>query len=144
MPLYRGGANRGNLRSADADIVQALADAQGILNGVSQEVTVAHRGVVSAQARTDLARPAVEQSDEALRIVRERYRNGTATPTDVIDAETTLTRSEQRYATAQIEYLSALARLAYALGDEPGKSCVPLTAATGREEGPAPPARLPE
>jgi outer membrane protein TolC len=144
VPLYRGGANRGNLRSADADIVQALADAQGILNGVSQEVTVAHRGVVSAQARTDLARPAVEQSDEALRIVRERYRNGTATPTDVIDAETSLTRSEQRYATARIEYLSALARLAYALGDEPGGSCVPLTAATDREEGPAPPARLPE
>jgi outer membrane protein len=127
VPLYRGGANRGNLRSADADITQALADAQGVLNDISLEVTVAHRGVVSAQARVELARPAVEQSAEALRIVRRRYRAGTATPTDVIDAETARTRAEQRYVSARIESLSALARLAYALGDDPGGLCVPLT-----------------
>jgi outer membrane protein TolC len=119
------------MTSARADISQALADAQGILNDVSLEVTVAHRGVVSAQQRVDLARPAVEQSAEALRIVRLRYRNGTATPTDVIDAETAATRAEQRYASARIEFLSALARLAYATGDDPGNLCLPLS-------GPAP------
>jgi outer membrane protein TolC len=139
VPLFHGGANRGNLRSADADISQALADAQGVLNDISLEVTVAHRGVLSAQARVELARPAVEQSAEALRIVRRRYRNGTATPTDVIDAETASTRAEQRYASARIEYLSALARLAYVMGDEPGGLCVPLTG-PGREK---PPAELP-
>jgi TolC family type I secretion outer membrane protein len=135
VPLYRGGANRGNLRSADADISQALADAQGLLNDVSQEVTVAYRGVVSAQERVGLSRPAVEQSAEALRIVRDRYRNGTATPTDVIEAEAAATRSEQRYAAARIEYVSALVRLAYALGFEPGELCLPLT---GPPDVPAP------
>jgi outer membrane protein len=127
VPLYHGGANRGNLTAAEADIRQAGADAQGILNDISLEVTVAYRGVVSAQERVELARPAVEQSAEALRIVRERYRNGTATPTDVIDAETASTRAEQRYASARIEYLSALARLAYVLGDDPDGLCLPLT-----------------
>jgi outer membrane protein TolC len=131
VPLYHGGANRGNLRSAEADISQALADAQGVLNDISLEVTVAHRGVVSAQARAQLARPAVEQSTEALRVIRGRYRNGTATPTDVIDAETARTRAEQRYASARIEYLSALARLAYVLGEGPGRLCVPLTGPGG-------------
>ncbi len=119
VPLYHGGANLGNLRAADADISQGLADAQGVLNDISLEVTVAHRGVYSAQARVELARPAVEQSTDALRIVRERYRNGTATPTDVIDAETASTRAEQRYASARIEYRSALARLAYVVGAGP-------------------------
>jgi outer membrane protein TolC len=138
VPLFHGGANLGNLRSAEADIKQAVADAQGILNDISLEVTVAHRGVVSAQARVELARPAVEQSREALRIVRRRYRDGTATPTDVIEAETARTRAEQRYASARIEYLSALARLAYVMGYDPGGLCVPLTG----PEGPAP-ARLP-
>jgi outer membrane protein len=127
MPLYHGGANRGNLASAEADIRQALADAQGILNDISLEVTVAHRGVVSAQARVDLASPAVEQSAEALRIVRQRYRAGTATPTDVIDAETAATRAEQRYTSARIDYLTALARLAYVLGDDPDGQFTPLT-----------------
>src|SRR5262249_40750035 len=92
VPLFKGGANRGNLASAEADISRALADAQGVLNDISLEVTVAHRGVVSAQARVELARPAVEQSREALRIVRRRYRAGTATPTAVVDAETPRTR----------------------------------------------------
>jgi outer membrane protein TolC len=127
MPLYHGGANLGNLASAQADISQAVADAQSVLNTISLEVTVAHRGVRSAQARVELARPAVEQSTEALRIVRRRYRNGTATPTDVIDAETASTRAEQRYASATIEYLSALTQLSYVLGDDPGGLYVPLT-----------------
>jgi outer membrane protein len=138
IPLYHGGANQGNLRAAEADISQGLADAQGVLNDISLEVTVAHRGVVSAQARVELARPAVEQSTDALRIVRERYRNGTATPTDVIDAETSLTRSEQRYVSSRIEYLLALARLAYVLGDEPGGLGLPLVAPESN-----PPAFLP-
>jgi outer membrane protein TolC len=60
----------------------------------------------------------VDQSVEALRIVRQRYRAGTATPTDVIDAETAATRAEQRYVSARIEYLSALARLSYVVGEE--------------------------
>jgi outer membrane protein TolC len=126
VPLYHGGGNVGRLREADADIHQALADAQGILNDVTLEVTVAHRGVVSAQTRVDLARPAVKQARETLRLVRQRYRQGTATPTDVVDAETARTRSEQRYATASIELLSALARLAYARGDQPGGIWAPL------------------
>jgi outer membrane protein TolC len=127
VPLYHGGANRGNLAAAEADIRQAAADAQGVLNDISLEVTVAHRGVVSAQARVELARPAVEQSAEALQVVRQRFRGGTATPTDVIDAETATTRAEQRYASARIEYLAALARLAYVMGDDPAGLCLPLT-----------------
>jgi outer membrane protein len=136
VPLYHGGANRGNLRAADADILQAAADAQSIVNDISLEVTLAHRGVRSAQARVALARPAVEQSRETLRLVRERYRNGTATPTDVVDAETARTRSEQRYASASIEYLSALARLAYVMGDNAG-GLGGLCELLGPLEGPA-------
>ena len=118
-PLYAGGRHRGELRAADAEIEAALADAQTILDAISLQVNLAYRGVVAAQERVGLARPAVEQSAEALRIVRQRYRAGTATPTDVIDAETAATRSEQRYVSARIEYLSALARLAYVMGDDP-------------------------
>jgi outer membrane protein len=144
VPLYRGGANRGNLAAAEADISQAVADAQGVLNDISLEVTVAHRGVVSAQVRVKLAQPAVKQSAEALRIVRQRYRAGTATPTDVIDAETARTRAEQRYVSARIEYLSALTRLAYVMGDDPEGLCLPLTGPGQEGEAPVePPVQLP-
>ena len=118
MPLYAGGRHRGELRSAEADIESALANTQTILDAISLQVNLAYRGVVANQEQVALARPAVEQSVEALRIVRQRYRAGTATPTDVIDAETAATRAEQRYVSARIEYLSALARLTYVMGDE--------------------------
>jgi outer membrane protein TolC len=152
VPLFHGGANRGNLAAAEADIRQAVADAQVVLNDISLEVTVAHRGVVSAQERVELARPAVEQSREALRIVRQRYRDGTATPTDVIEAEAARTRAEERYASARIDYLSALARLAYVMGDDPAGLCLQPTAppdpAPATEPAPrpapeTPPAELP-
>jgi outer membrane protein len=126
VPLYAGGRHRGELRSAEADIEAALANTQTILDAISLQVNLAYRGVVANQEQVELARPAVEQSAEALRIVRQRYRAGTATPTDVIDAETTATRAEQRYVSARIEYLSALARLTYVKGDESQNLSLPL------------------
>jgi outer membrane protein len=131
-PLYAGGRHRGELRSADADIEAALANTQTILDAISLQVNLAYRGAVANQEQVGLARPAVEQSIEALRIVRQRYRAGTATPTDVIDAETTATRSEQRYVSARVEYLSALARLSFVLGDE-SVSLSPLQSGPGED-----------
>jgi len=142
-PLYAGGRHRGELRSAEADIEAALADAQTILDAISLQVNLAYRAVMSAQARVELARPAVEQSAEALRIVRQRYRAGTATPTDVIDAETAATRAEQRYVSARIEYLSALARLAYVMGGDPESLLPAADTGQGRPVLREPPAELP-
>ena len=50
-PLYGGGRYRGGLRSAEADIESALADAQVILDGISLQVNLAYRGVVAARER---------------------------------------------------------------------------------------------
>jgi outer membrane protein TolC len=143
-PLYAGGRHRGELRSADAEIEAALGDAQTILDAISLQVNLAYRGTTTARERIDLARPAVEQSTEALRIVRQRYRGGTATPTDVIDAETAATRAEQRYVSARIEYLSALARLAYVIGAAP-KNLLPAADPAHQEAAVVapPPAELP-
>jgi len=134
MPLYAGGRHRGELRAADADIEAALANTKTILDAISLQVNLAYRGVVANQEQVELARPAVEQSIEALRIVWQRYRAGTATPTDVIDAETAATRAAQRYVSARVEYLSALARLTYVIGDESVSLSPPLN--SGGEGGP--------
>jgi outer membrane protein TolC len=115
-PLYAGGRHRGELRAAEADIEAAVADAQAILDAISLQVNLAYRGVVASRELISLARTAVVQAEENLRLVRVRYRNGTATPTDVVDGEAALTRSQQRYYSATYTYLAALARLDYALG----------------------------
>src|SRR5271157_2399428 len=122
MPLYSGGLHRGQLRSADADVEAAVADAQAILNLISLQVNLAYRGVVASRERIDLARTAVVQATESLRLLEVRYRNGDATPTDIVDSEAALTRSQQRYFSATYTYLAFLARVDYALGQQPGAS----------------------
>jgi outer membrane protein TolC len=115
-PLYAGGRHRGELRSAEADIEAAVADAQTILDAISLQVNLAYRGVVAARERIELSRTAVVQARENLRLVRVRYRNGNATPTDIVDSEAALTRSQQRFYSATYTYLAALARVVYAVG----------------------------
>jgi outer membrane protein TolC len=91
----------------------------------------------AARERIDLARPAVVQAAEDLRLVRVRYGNGNATPTDVVDAEAALTRSQQRLYSATYSYLAALARLAYAVGQHQD-AFAPKGEANKREELPPP------
>jgi outer membrane protein TolC len=118
--LFSGGRCVGDLRIADADIRQAVSTAETVLDGISLEVTLAFCGVTSARERIGLSRPAIDQARETLRLVRVKYRNGDATPTDVVDAESALTRSQQRYAVALFEFLSSLSRMEFALGSTAG------------------------
>jgi outer membrane protein len=115
-PLYDGGGHRGDLRSADAEIEAAVADAQSILDAISLQVNVAYRGVVAARERIDLARTAIAQAEESLRLLGVRYHNGNATPTDIVDSEAAVTRSQQRFYSAKYSYLAALARVEYTIG----------------------------
>jgi outer membrane protein len=115
-PLYDGGQRRGELRSADADVQAAFADAQTILDNISLQVNVAYRGVTASRECIALSRTAVSQAEENLRIVSVRYRNGNATPTDMVDGEAALTRAQQRYYQSTFNYLAALARIDYVTG----------------------------
>jgi outer membrane protein TolC len=137
MPLYAGGRHRGELHSAEAEIQAAIADAQTILDAVSLQVNLAYRGVVAARQRIDLARTAVAQAEENLRLVRVRYRNGNAIPSEIVDSEAALTRSQQRFFSAGYSYLVALARVDYVVGQRQGAS-IPKVKTTGPQELPPP------
>lgn len=136
-PLYAGGRHRGELRSAEAEIEAALADAQVILDAISLQVNLAYRGVAASRERIRLSRTAVAQSEENLRLVRVRYRNGNATPTDIVDSEAALTRSQQRFFSTTYSYLAALARLAYAVGQNQA-GCLGKAADAGAKPTSAP------
>jgi outer membrane protein TolC len=120
VPLFTGFKRRGELRAADAEIQQAVADARSLLDGVTLQVTTAYLAASTAHRRIARDRPAIVEATEYLRLVRNRYQNGQATPTDIVDAETALTRAQQRLTAAVYEYLAALVSLDYALGDPPG------------------------
>jgi len=147
MPLYTGGRLSGNLKVAEADVLAALADAQAILDGISLEVSLAYRRVLAAAEVLELSRTAVVHAEEDLRVVRVKYRNGDATPTDIVNVETNRTRAQQSLFSATYAQLAALARLNYALGLPQG--AFPKKTADSQEGQKAPeelpiPRKLPE
>ena len=146
-PIYAGGKHQGEMRSAVADVEAAMADARTILDSVSLQVNIAYHGVVASRERIDLARTAIVQAEENLRLVQVRYSNGNATPTEIVDGETALTRSQQRFYSAKYLYLTALARLDYSVGSHQSDS-IQQPADGNDEQEPSPqelpvPARLP-
>jgi outer membrane protein TolC len=132
MPLYTGGRRHGELRTADAEIHQAYASARSILDEVTLEVTLAYLAATTARQRIELDRPAIVEARENLRLVGNRYRNGQATPTDIVDAEVALTRAQQRLVSATYEYLGALVGLDYALDNPQGSLLGPPESSDGQ------------
>lgn len=117
--LYDGGRRRGELRAARSSMRASTATAQQICDTIAFEVNQSFRAVEDARERIALTKTALVQARENLRLLLNKYRAGAATPTDVIDGETTLTRAQQNALAALYDYQTALARLAYAMGLTP-------------------------
>jgi outer membrane protein TolC len=117
--LFQGGQRLGQLNMADASLRQAAAQAQLVCDTIAFEVNEAYRDIEAARQGIALARPAITQARENLRLVTRKYATGDATPTDIVDAENSLVRALQDYYTAQYAYLAALARMDYATGLAP-------------------------
>ena len=137
--LYTGGRRNGVVLAAESDVRAAVAESQQICDTIAFEVHTAFANIVDSRERIIQTRTAVEQARETLRLVQNRYNRGDAKPTDVVDAQTALTRAEQNANNARYAYLIALARMEFATG-------VPLSAllgATGKALPPPKPLERP-
>jgi outer membrane protein TolC len=117
--IFEGGKRVAELRIADSKIRAAMAQAESIADTIAFQVTEAYRNMITARLAIDRSRPAVAQAEENYRLVRARAKVGDATSAEITDAESTLTRAEQAYLNSIHDYLIALARLQYAMGDNP-------------------------
>jgi outer membrane protein TolC len=114
--LFEGGRRIAETRVAESRVREAMAQAESIVDNIAFQVNEAYRRMVTARLGIEDARPAVEQARENFRLVRSRALEGDATPTEITDAQASLTRAEQSYFNAVYNYLTALARLEYAMG----------------------------
>ena|GEM_PF-1405036 len=114
--LFEGGRKIAVTRVAESAVRQAMAQAESIADNIAFQVNEAYRNAVTAWIGIEDARPAVEQATENYRLVRARLREGAATPTEIADAQASLTRAQQNYQNARYSYLIAMARLEYAMG----------------------------
>jgi outer membrane protein len=117
--LFEGGRRIAATRVADSQMRQAMAQAESITDNIAFQVNEAYRNAVTAWVSIDDARPAVDQAAENYRLVRLRLREGAAIPSEIADAQASLTRAQQNYLNARYGYLIAMDRLSYAMGGTP-------------------------
>ncbi len=115
---FDGGRTRETAAALHRQSDAAAAQRRDETLAVELEVTTAWHLRDAARARLAVAASAVQQADENLRVVRDRYRNGEGTNTEVLDAEAlrTLTlgnRDSARYDAilSDLELAHAAARL---------------------------------
>ena len=114
--LFEGGRKIAATRVAESQARQAMAHAESIADQIAFQVNEAYRAAVTAWVGIADARPAVDQARENYRLVQLRLREGAATPTEIADAQASLTRAEQNLLNARYNYLVATDRLQYAMG----------------------------
>jgi outer membrane protein len=114
--LFEGGRRVGEVRVADSKTRAAMALANSIADTISFQINESYQLLIAARKGIDRAIPAVEQARENYRLVRVRAALGDATSADITDAQAALTRAEQDRMDSIYDYLSALAKLEYAMG----------------------------
>jgi len=109
--LFEGYQQIGRAQEAEAQQQRAeiALEQQALENDV--EITSARRDLRAAQERIDQARTAVAQAEESLRIRSDRYAEGMARTTDLLQAEATLAERRLAYLRALYQHNITVYRL---------------------------------
>jgi outer membrane protein len=115
--VWNWGQTKNQAEQAKAQLAQSRDARQLLEDQAVLEVTQCRLALTQARRKTEVAAVAVGQADENLRLVRERFRQGVALNTDVLDAEVFLLQARTAKVQAAIDLVLAQARLEKALGD---------------------------
>lgn len=114
--LFDGGQSRQKANSLSFQS-QALGQQRSDLRSMIElQVREAWLRLNETRKRRELTERAVEQAEENLRVVRDRYRNGEGTNTEVLDAEMLRSMSRGNYDNADFDAKLALYELARGVG----------------------------
>ncbi len=114
--IWEWGKTRYNVGVHVSREKQARNTLENIKDQIALEVKNSFLLLKEAEKHIMVAQVAIEQAEENFRINEERFREQVATSTDVIDAQTLLTKTKSDYYNALSEYNIAMGRLEWAMG----------------------------
>jgi outer membrane protein TolC len=114
--IWNWGTTLSQSEQAKAQLQQNEYTYAQMKDNASLDVRRSLLGVVRAAQRIGVAHDAVEQADENSRTTNEKYKNGLATSTELLDASVAVLQARTNYSGALVEYEIARARLDKALG----------------------------
>lgn len=115
--LYRGGGDSALLRQAEAELEATRLDRAERRRSVEEEVRVAYRNLLAAEAVALPLQRHAEAARQVLGAYGQQFDIGRRSLLDLLDAQGELTAARLRATDAQYRLLLAHYELAYALGD---------------------------
>jgi outer membrane protein len=114
--LFQGGAKRAELSRQRALEEKITALKQSAADGVRLEIRRAYYELDANRKQIEVARAAITQAEESLRIIQNRYESGLTTITDLLSAEEAVRRSRTDYWDAVCRDQTSYANLELASG----------------------------
>ena len=114
--IFQGGAKRAELSRQRALEEKVVAMKQAASDAVRLEVRRAYYETDANRQQIEVARAAIAQAQESLRINQDRYESGLTTITDLLGAEDAARRSQTDYWEAVYHFQTSYANLELASG----------------------------
>ncbi len=98
--LLNGGSDKARIEETRLGMERAHADEQRVDSAVRLQVRAAWASLRAAGQRIEVAKAAMAEADESLRITQNRYESGMSNVTDLLRNETAVVESRTRYLAA--------------------------------------------
>ena len=122
--IFQGGAKRAELSRQRALEEKVTALKQAASDGIRLEVRRAYYDVDASRQQVEVARAAIAEAQESLRIIQDRYDSGLITITELLGAEEAARRSQTDYWDAVYRFHTGYANLELASGNLTSQSPV--------------------
>ncbi len=114
--LWAWGQSRNKVFAAKQQVKKAKESLSQTIDNITIKLRGAFLALQATEENIAVTEKAVEQAEENYRINQERYQAQISTTTDLLDAETLLTRAKASYYNALYDYNIALAAVNWASG----------------------------
>ena len=117
--FWAWGQSKDELAAARYNMKKAQENKSELLDNIILQVREAYVDTLEAEYNIEVTEKAIEQAEEDFRINQSRFKAQLSTTTNVLDAQTRLTRAKINYYNALYSYRISLMRLAWATGTLP-------------------------
>jgi outer membrane protein TolC len=116
--IWNWGTTEHQSDQAEAVHTQTRYALEQLKDNVSLEVNQSYLSLAQSKEKVGVATMGMEQAEENYRMTKDKFTNGSATNTELLDAEIALLQSKLNYTVSLVDYELANAKLARALGRE--------------------------
>jgi outer membrane protein len=114
--VFEGAKRDAQCAKAKFELARTKENMYELENAISLQVYQAWLSAEEAQKNIELAKSALETSDEGIRLVRKRYENSLSPLVDLLDAQLMLDNARANLVAKENEYRTAVATLLFESG----------------------------